>query len=87
MSAGTSAFPIPHGPELVVTNSSCSPVTEMPSAIPTGTQPAMISLAKSGPDRSEANGRGSGGQSLARTAVPITVDSIAPTVRPSCGSP
>ena len=73
------------GPELAGTESSCSPLTEMPSAIPAGTQPVMISLAKSGPDRSAANGRRSGGQPPARTAVPITVNSMAPAVSGSGG--
>ena len=53
----------------------------MPSAIPAGTEPAVTSLAKSGPDRSEANGRASGGQPSARTAVPATVNLTAAAVR------
>src|ERR1700733_2588726 len=57
----------------------------MPSAIPAGTQPAMTSLAKSGPDRSVANGLASRGQPLARTAVPITLNSTAPAVKLSAG--
>jgi hypothetical protein len=44
----------------------------MPGAMPAGIQPAMTSLAKSWPDMSVANGRATGGQPLALTAVPIT---------------
>jgi hypothetical protein len=53
----------------------------MPRAIPAGTQPAITSLAKSAPDSSVANGLASGGQPIARTAVPITVNSMAAAVR------
>ena len=69
------------GPELVVSSSSCSPATAMPSAIPAGTQPAMTSLAKSPPDSSVANGRASGAHPITRTAVPTTVNSMAAAVR------
>ena len=57
--------PCPRGRSWSSPRSSCSPAAEMPSAIPAGTQPAMSSLAKSGPDSPEVNGRASGGQPLA----------------------
>ena len=51
----------------------------MPSASPAGTQPAMISLAKSCPVRSQVNGsRRPYAAPGARTAVPIAVNSSPP---------
>ena len=60
----------------------------MPSASPAGTQPFMISLAKSCPDRSEVNGRfrreprcrqvDTGPTPGARMAVPIALNSRPP---------
>ena len=74
----TSALPEFHRVWPTVSQSSCRAATEMPSARPAGTQPRMISLAKSWPDRSEVNGRFSGGAPGARTAVPIALNSRPP---------
>src|SRR5580698_5099499 len=52
----TSALPAPQRVWPTVSQSSCRDPIEMPSASPAGTQPFMISLVKSCPDRSEVNG-------------------------------
>src|SRR5690348_6986359 len=49
----------------------------MPSTSPAGIQPSVNSLAKSCPDRSEVNGRASGGPGP-RTAVPSALNSRPP---------
>jgi len=59
----------------VVARSSCRDPIAMPSASPAGTQPALISLAKSCPDRSEVKGtRGPVTSPAARTAVPMAAN-------------
>ena len=50
----------------------------MPSASPAGTQPAVISRAKSCPDRSEVKGTRGSAAPAARTAVPTAVNSRPP---------
>jgi hypothetical protein len=75
----TSALPDPQRAWRAVVRSSCRAPMEMPSASPTGTQPVMISVAKSCPDRSEVKGtRGPDGVPAARTAVPMALNSSPP---------
>src|SRR5215472_14759419 len=62
----------------MVSQSSCRAPIEMPSARPTGTQPSMISLANSWPDRLEVNGGRVGDTPGAWTAVPIALNSRPP---------
>ena len=52
----TSALPDPQRAWRAVLRSSCRDPIEMPSTRPAGTQPVMISLAKSCPDRSQVKG-------------------------------
>jgi hypothetical protein len=75
----TSALP-DHGRACrVVVRSSCRDLIAMPSASPAGTQPAMISRAKSWPDTAEVKGtRSSAAAPAARTAVPTAVNSSPP---------
>ena len=54
----TSALPEPQRACRVVVRSSCRDPIEMPSTSPTGTQPVIISLAKSCPDTSAVKGAG-----------------------------
>ena len=71
----TSALPEPQRAWRAVTRSSCRDPIEMPSTSPAGTQPVMISLAKSCPDSSAV--KGTGGPCAApgaRTAVPRAVN-------------
>ena len=72
----TSALPDPQRVWREVVQSSCRDPIEMPSTSPAGTQPVMISLAKSCPDKSEVKGtwcpRAAPG---ARIAVPMAVNS------------
>ena len=72
----TSALPDPQRAWRAVVRSSCRDPIEMPRTSPAGTQPVMISLAKSCPDKSEV--KGTGGPCAvpgARIAVPMAVNS------------
>lgn len=51
---------------------------DIPTSRSTGTQPAVISLAKPWPSRCEVNGRCGRTVPFARTAVPITLNSRQP---------
>jgi hypothetical protein len=76
----TSALPDPQRAWRAVARSSCQDPIDMPSASPAGTQPVVISLAKSCPDRSEVNGsRRPYAAPGARTAVPMAVNSSPPS--------
>ena len=71
----TSALPEPQRAWRAVVRSSCRDPIEMPSTSPAGTQPVIISLAKSCPDTSQV--KGTGGPCAApgaRTAVPRAVN-------------
>jgi len=72
----TSTLPDPQRAWRAVARSSWRDPIEMPAASPAGTQPVMISLAKSCPETSQVKGaRGPGAAPGARTAVPIAVKS------------
>src|SRR5205823_12575538 len=72
----TSTLPDTQRAWRAVARSSCRDPIERPSASPTGTQPAMISLANSCPDTPQVkSARGAPG---ARTAVPMAVKSSPP---------
>src|SRR5271165_5820368 len=76
----TSALADVHRAWRAVVRSSCRDPIEMPSASPAGTQPVMISLAKSCPDTSEVKGTcGPYGAPGARTAVPMALNSSPPS--------
>src|ERR1700684_874345 len=74
----TSEFPLPHRVWLIVSQSSCLAPIEIPRARPAGTQPAMISLAKSWPDREDGNGRSRAAEPrpASRAAVPPAVADV-----------
>ena len=59
--------------------SSCRDPIESPRTSPAGTQPVMISLAKSCPDKSEVKGTPGPSGPGARTAVPMATNSAPPT--------
>ena len=78
----TSALPEIQRAWRVVPRSSCRDPIEMPSASPTGTQPALISFAKSWPDTSEVKGADRPCPAPgARTAVPMTANCVPPRER------
>ena len=84
----TSALPEPQRAWRSVFRSSCRDAIEMPSTSPAGTQPAMISLAKSCPDTSPVKGTGCPCAAPgARTAVPRAVNCGPPSGKRLPGQP